>query len=222
MSVIWAIIVKDFQMEFRTKESVTAMWIFSLLIFVIFNFTFEISRLLLLQISPGLLWVAFIFSGMLGLNRSFQVEKENGNLRGIALTPADPGLVYFGKFISTTLFMLIFEALIFPLFIIFYDIQLSFLSFWIVPIALLGTIGFTSLGTILAAIAIHAKQQQILLSLLLWPLITPIIIWAVNVTGDVLTGELSAAFGPVMFRMLVFDIIFTTLSYLLFEYVVQE
>ncbi|MCF7796823.1 MAG: heme exporter protein CcmB [Lentisphaeria bacterium] len=222
MNVIWAIIRKDFQMEFRTKESITAMWIFSLLIFVIFNFTFEISRLLLLQISGGLLWVAFIFSGMLGLNRSFQVERENGNLRGLSLTPADPGLIYFGKFLSTTFFMLIFEALIFPLFIIFYDIQLSLVTLWIIPISILGTLGFTSLGTILSAVAIHTKQQQILLSLLLWPLITPIIIWAVKTTGDVLAGELSAAFQPVMVRMLVFDVIFTTISYLLFEYVVQE
>ena len=222
MSVIWAIVRKDFQMEFRTKDSITAMWIFSLLIFVIFNFTFEISRLMLLQISPGLLWVAFIFSGMLGLNRSFQVEKENGNLRSLALSPVDPGLIYFGKFFSTTLFMLIFEALIFPLFIIFYDIHLSLVTFWIIPVVILGTIGFTSLGTILSAIAIHTKQQQILLSLLLWPLITPIIIWAVKTTGDVLAGELSTAFQPVMGRMLVFDVIFTTISYLLFEYVVQE
>ena len=198
------------------------MWIFSLLIFVIFNFTFEVSRLVMLEIAPGLLWVAFVFSGMFGLNQSFALEKENGNLRAMALMPVDGGQIYVGKFFSVTIIMLMFEALIFPIFIIFYDLQLSLGMFRLIPVLLAGTIGFTSLGTILSAVAVHTRNQQILLSLLLWPLVSPIIIWSVTLTGMVLSGEVTEAFYPLLLRVGAFDVIFFTLSYMLFDFILED
>jgi len=209
-------------MEFRSKESILAMWIFSLLIFVIFNFTFEVSRLVMLEIAPGLLWVAFVFSGMFGLNHSFSLEKENGNLRAMALMPVDGGQIYLGKFLSVTIIMLMFEALIFPIFIIFYDLQLSVGMFMLIPVLLAGTIGFTSLGTILSAVAVHTSNQQILLSLLLWPLVSPIIIWSVTLTGMILSGEMTGAFYPLLIRVATFDVIFFTLSYMLFDFILED
>ncbi len=217
-----SILQKDLRMEFRSKESILAMWIFSLLIFVIFNFTFEVSRLVMLEIAPGLLWVAFVFSGMFGLNQSFALEKENGNLRAMALMPVDGGEIYVGKFFSVTLIMLMFEALIFPIFIIFYDLQLSLGMFRLIPVLLAGTIGFTSLGTILSAVAVHTRNQQILLSLLLWPLVSPIIIWSVTLTGMILSGEVTEAFYPLLLRVGAFDVIFFTLSYMLFDFILED
>ncbi|MBC8376363.1 MAG: ABC transporter permease [Candidatus Marinimicrobia bacterium] len=217
-----SILKKDLRMEFRSKESILAMWIFSLLIFVIFNFTFEVSRLVMLEIAPGLLWVAFVFSGMFGLNQSFALEKENGNLRAMALMPVDGGQIYVGKFFSVTIIMLMFEALIFPIFIIFYDLQLSLGMFRLIPVLLAGTIGFTSLGTILSAVAVHTRNQQILLSLLLWPLVSPIIIWSVTLTGMVLSGEVTEAFYPLLLRVGAFDVIFFTLSYMLFDFILED
>jgi len=217
-----SILKKDLRMEFRSKESILAMCIFSLLIFVIFNFTFEVSRLVMLEIAPGLLWVAFVFSGMFGLNQSFSLEKENGNLRAMALMPVDGGQIYVGKFLSVTIIMLMFEALIFPIFIIFYDLQLSIGMFKLVPVLLAGTIGFTSLGTILSAVAVHTRNQQILLSLLLWPLVSPIIIWSVTLTGMVLSGEVTDAFYPLLLRVGAFDVIFFTLSYMLFDFILED
>lgn len=222
MRAALAILKKDLRMEFRSKESILAMWIFSLLIFVIFNFTFEVSRLVMLEIAPGLLWVAFVFSGMFGLNQSFAVEKENGNLRAMALMPVDGGEIYVGKFLSATLIMLMFEALIFPIFIIFYDLQLSLEMFKLIPVLLAGTIGFTSLGTILSAVAVHTRNQQILLSLLLWPLVSPIIIWSVTLTGMVLSGEITQAFYPLLMRVGAFDVIFFTLAYMLFDFILED
>ncbi len=223
MRTAFSILQKDLRMEFRSKESILAMWIFSLLIFVIFNFTFEVSRLVMLEIAPGLLWVAFIFSGMFGLNHSFAVEKEDGNLRSMALMPVDGGQIYLGKFLSVTIIMLMFEFLIFPIFIIFYDLQLSFQMFLLIPVILAGTIGFTSLGTILSAVAVHTRNQQILLSLLLWPLVSPIIIWSVNLTGMVLGGgEIGAVFFPLLIRVAAFDVIFFTIAYMLFDFILED
>jgi len=222
MQTAIAILKKDLRMEFRSKESILAMWIFSLLIFVIFNFTFEVSRLVMLEIAPGLLWVAFVFSGMFGLNQSFSLEKENGNLRAMALMPVDGGQIYVGKFLSVTIIMLMFEALIFPIFIIFYDLQLSLGMFKLIPVLLAGTIGFTSLGTILSAVAVHTRNQQILLSLLLWPLVSPIIIWSVTLTGMILSNEVTEAFYPLLLRVGAFDVIFFTLSYMLFDFILED
>jgi len=222
MRTALAILKKDLRMEFRSKESILAMWIFSLLIFVIFNFTFEVSRLVMLEIAPGLLWVAFVFSGMFGLNQSFALERENGNLRAMALMPVEGGEIYLGKFLSVTTIMLMFEALIFPIFIIFYDLQLTVTMFKLIPVLLAGTIGFTSLGTILSAVAVHTRNQQILLSLLLWPLVSPIIIWSVTLTGMVLSGEVTQAFYPLLLRVGAFDVIFFTLSYMLFDFVLED
>jgi len=222
MRTALSILQKDLRMEFRSKESILAMWIFSLLIFVIFNFTFEVSRLVMLEIAPGLLWVAFVFSGMFGLNQSFALEKENGNLRAMALMPVDGGEIYLGKFLSVTIIMLMFEALIFPIFIIFYDLQLTMGMFRLIPILLAGTIGFTSLGTILSAVSVHTRNQQILLSLLLWPLVSPIIIWSVTLTGMVLSGEVTEAFYPLLLRVAAFDVIFFTLSYMLFDFILED
>lgn len=222
MRTALAILKKDLRMEFRSKESILAMWIFSLLIFVIFNFTFEVSRLVMLEIAPGLLWVAFVFSGMFGLNQSFALERENGNLRAMALMPVDGGEIYVGKFMSVTIIMLMFEILIFPIFIIFYDLQLTMGMFMLIPVLLAGTVGFTSLGTILSAVAVHTRNQQILLSLLLWPLVSPIIIWSVTLTGMILSAEITEAFYPLLLRVGAFDVIFFTLSYMLFEFVLED
>lgn len=222
MRTAFSIVQKDLRMEFRSKESILAMWIFSLLIFVIFNFTFEVSRLVMLEIAPGLLWVAFIFSGMFGLNHSFSIEKENGNLRAMALMPVDGGKIYLGKFLSVTLIMLFFEILIFPIFIIFYDLQISMQMLMLIPVILAGTVGFTSLGTILSAISVHTRNQQILLSLLLWPLVSPIVIWSVTLTGMVLGSELPSSFYSLLTRVAAFDVIFFTLSYLLFDFILED
>jgi len=221
MKAVWIILKKDLQIEFRAKEAIAAMWIFSLLIFVVFNFTFEASRLLMLQVSPGLLWVAYLFSGMLGLNRAFAVEKENGNFTALALAPVDAGWIYLGKFLSTTIFMMLFEILIFPIFLIFYDISLNWNMLWLPVVIGLGTIGFTSLGTLLAAVSMQTKNQQILLSLLLWPLITPNLIWSVHLTGEVLAGKLLDDFTNLMLRVTAFDLIFLAVSFMLFEYVLE-
>ena len=136
--------------------------------------------------------------------------------------PVDGGSIYLGKFLSVTTIMLLFEALIFPIFIIFYDLHLSWEMLLLIPVILAGTIGFTSLGTILSAVAVHTRNQQILLSLLLWPLVSPIIIWSVTMTGMVLNAEVVQGFYPLLLRVVAFDIIFFTLSFMLFEFILEE
>ncbi|MFQ5717322.1 MAG: heme exporter protein CcmB, partial [Nitrospinales bacterium] len=119
LNQIAAIIWKDMITELKTKEMLSSMFIFALLVILIFIFSVDLSIVNSNDVGPGVLWVAFIFAGTLGLNRSFAIENQDGRLQGIMLTPADRSAVYFGKMISNLVFLSIMEAFILPVFMIF-------------------------------------------------------------------------------------------------------
>ena len=119
-----AIIWKDLISELKTREMLSSMFVFSVLVILIFIFSINLSIVNANDVGPGVLWVAFVFSGTLGLNRSFAMEKENGCLQGIMLTPADRTVIYFGKMISNLVFLLIMEAFILPVFMIFFNVDI--------------------------------------------------------------------------------------------------
>ena len=121
---ILAIVWKDFVTEFKTRELFSSMFIFALLVILIFIFSINLSIVKASEVGPGVLWVAFLFSGTIGLNRSFILEKENGCLMGLMLVPADRTAIYFGKLISNFIFLSIMEIFILPLFMIFFNVNI--------------------------------------------------------------------------------------------------
>jgi heme exporter protein B len=215
---------KDLLMEFRTKQMLNSMVIFSLLVIVIFNYSFSniLFNIEMSDIAPGILWISFTFAGMLGLSRSFASEKEDGCLDALRLCPIDPSAIYLGKVISNLVIMFIIELIIVPLFIVlfnFTDIQgLLGLS----VIILLGTIGFILVGTLFSALTVSMRTREILLPVILFPIIIPLIMSAVMATQNVLsTGELSAASAEVR-MLIVYDVVFFIASQLVFEYVIED
>ena len=118
LNQVRAIVWKDFVTELKTRELFSSMFIFALLVIIIFIFSINLSIVKASEVGPGVLWVAFLFAGTIGLNRSFMLEKENGCLQGLLLAPVDRTALYFGKLISNFVFLLIMEAFILP---IFYD-----------------------------------------------------------------------------------------------------
>ena len=112
LRVIWAIFAKDLRIEWRQRETLAAMCVFGVLVVLLFNFAFESAREMSLRLLPGLLWVAFAFSGVLGFNRSFAAERENSSLEGLALAPVDAGAIYLGKLLANLLFMVVAEVVI--------------------------------------------------------------------------------------------------------------
>ncbi|MEO2044749.1 MAG: heme exporter protein CcmB, partial [Nitrospinaceae bacterium] len=182
ISQVSAIVWKDFTIEFKTRELFSAMFIFALLVILIFIFSVNLSVVEASEVGPGILWVAFLFSGTIGLNRSFALEKENGCLMALMLMPADRTAIYFGKLISNFVFLTIMELFILPLFMIFFNIDLLEHLFPLLIVIFLGTLGFCALGTLLSSLASNLKTREIMLPILLYPLLVPIVIAVVRMT----------------------------------------
>ena len=219
---IWAIVHKDIVAELRTKEMFSAMFVFAVLVIVVFNFAFDlrVSGERVRQVAPGALWVAFAFSGILGLNRTFVLEKDRGCLEGLLLAPVDHTAIYFGKMISTVLFMLVVEALMLPVFTAFFGVNLFDLRLFLVVI--LGTVGFASVGTILSAMTAQTRAREVLLPILLLPVAAPVLIAAVKATAGILDGLTMGEMARWWQLLLAFDLIFPAVAFMTFDYVVKE
>jgi len=220
MRRIWAIFGKDLLIELRTKSAINSMLFFGVVTLLIFNFALgsEDSRSAL----PGVLWTAFAFAGTLGLNRMFASEKENHCIEGLLMIPADRGVIYLGKMLAGVVFMLIAEIAIFVFGLIFFnvtvwkEIPLLALTF------LIGTFGFMAVGTLISAIAVNTKLREVLLPLLLFPVILPIMINSVEATSIIIGGGDYGNLKLPLSVMAVFTLVFGTISWLLFEYALED
>lgn len=227
---ILAILSKDLRSERRTKESVVSMIVFSVLLLVIFNFSLGADSAAAVELAPGILWAAIVFTGTLGLNRSFATEMEHKGLSGMMLAPIDRSAIYFGKLLSNLVFMFTVELILIPLFILFFNLDLStldagaFLNLALVFV--FGTFGYAAVGTVLAAIAANSNLREILLPLLLFPIVVPVVISAAEATRLILLGEemLPGEWGPENWiRVLIaFAMIFMAAAWMVFDSVLED
>ena len=222
LNQIAAIVCKDFVTELKTRELLSAMFIFALLVILIFIFSINLSIVKASEVGPGILWVAFLFAGTIGLNRSFMLEKENGCLMGLMLVPADRTAIYFGKLISNLIFLSIMELFILPLFMIFFDIDLLSHLGPLLVVVFLGTLGFCALGTLLSSLSSNLKTREIMLPILLYPLLIPIIIGAVRMTGQILDGTELSDMMKWIGLTASFDIIYIGVSIMTIDHILEE
>src|SRR5688500_16480646 len=186
LQAILAIVWKDLRAEFRSFELVSSMLVFSLLVILIFNFALELDIKTRQTVTAGVLWSTFAFAGTLGLNRSMSIEKDRGCLDGLLLAPVDRSAIYFGKFISNLAFMLLVEAVVLPVYSVLYNINLFRPGLLI--IILLGSIGYAAVGTLLSAMSVQTRTRDILLPILLFPVVIPLLIAAVQASNGILNA----------------------------------
>jgi heme exporter protein B len=222
LNQVGAILWKDILIEYRTKDVLTSMLLFGLLVILMFHFAFEPDSLETEKFGPGLLWVTFIFAGILGMNRAFAGERENDSLQGLMLAPIEWGAIYLGKMLANLLFMLLAEAVILFCFSMFFNLNLIPKLGWLLMITLLGTLGFASVGTILAAISMNTRMSDVMLPVLLLPMALPVAIGAVESTAAILTDPPGEGLNFWVKFLVVFNVIFITLPLLLFDYVLEE
>jgi len=218
---IVAIVAKDIAAELRTREMLSSMFVFSLLVILIFNFAFDLRADNQRTLAPGVLWVAIAFAGMLGLSRSFIMEKDRGSMEGLLLTPVDRSAIYLGKMLGNVLFIVVVEVVILPIFVVLFNLSAEDLPL-LVGVMVLGTLGFAGVGTLFSAMAVHTRAREVLLPILLFPVVVPVMLASVKLTAAILDR---VAFGEVQnwFSLLVaFDAIFMALSVILFDFVVEE
>lgn len=215
-----AIIRKDITAEWRSRELFTAMLVFALLVILIFNFAMELDARARASVTSGVLWVTFAFAGTLGLNRSMATEKDRGCLDGLLLAPVDRAAIYFGKSIGNLVFMLIVEIIVLPIYSVLYNTNLF--KPGLLLVILLGSIGYVAVGTLLSTMAVQTRTRDILLPILLFPLAIPVLIAAVKASGGFLQGlEISEILNWINL-LIVYDVIFIAVSFMIFDYVVEE
>lgn len=217
---IW-LLWKDLLLELRHRESILAMFFFGTLLLFVFHFAFEIQAEKVAELAPGLLWLAFLFTGTLGLTQLFQAERENHCLDALLLSPMDRGCLYLAKVFFNLLLMLLVELIVFPLFWVLFNLASWDLLPSLFLVAFLGTLGFCVLGALFAAVTLKARARELLLPLILFPLMIPVILGTVRGMEIILrTGQFEEAVS--WLRLLIgFDVIFLTAGFLVFEWVIE-
>jgi len=215
-TILW----KDLKIELQTKEAFSASFVFSLMVLVIFNFTLDLTTEEALKMGAGFLWIAFAFGGVLALNRSFALERDENCVQGLQLLPVDRGGIYLGKCLANVVSMLITEIILLPLFAVFFNVDITGRLPYLLAVLVLGTVGFSSVGTLFSAMAVHTRMREVILPILLLPITVPVLIAAVESTAYALGADTDPSFW--MRLLVVYDVIFVTVSFLTFEHILQE
>ncbi len=183
---IWIIFRKDVLVEMRSKEITLSVFIFSFITLVIFNFAFDPTPKTVLYVAPGILWSAILFGGVLGLNRAFATEVDDGGWGAILVSPVPKDALFFGKVLSTFALMILVEGILLSLMIVMFDLQINWPAMLLV--SFMALFGFSVLGTLFSAISVFTRAQEVMLPILFLPLISPVIIAAVECSGQIFMG----------------------------------
>lgn len=215
-----ALLWKDLVIELRTKDSVISILVFGILVLTVFVFSFELRAEATALVAPGVLWVAILFAGTLGLGRTFSHERERGSLEGLLLCPVDRGAIYIAKFIVNLVFISLAELVLVPVFGAFFDVAV--LRPGILAFVALGTVGFAAVGTVFAAMAVNTRAREVMLPVLLLPVLAPVIIASVKATGLLIDGEPWASTWTWFNILVAFDVVYLAVSFAVFEFVLED
>jgi heme exporter protein B len=196
------------------------MLIFALLVVLIFNFALELEAGTRASITSGVLWVTFTFAGTLGLNRSMALEKDRGCMDGLLMAPVDRSAIYMGKVIGNLVFMLAVEIVVIPLFSILYNVNL--INAGLILAVFLGSIGYIAVGTLLSSMAVQTRTRDMLLPILLFPVVIPLVVAAVKASSGFIQALPMTDITPWLNMLLVYDVIFLVVAWMVFDYVVEE
>ena len=217
-ATVWTLARKDLLLELRSRDIVLAIVVFGLLVITIFTFAIELTPSRSGDVGPGVLWAAVAFAGVLGLNRSFALEKDGGNIHGLMTAPVGRDVIFFGKMLGNFLFMIVVEVLIFPVFAVMYNFSLFMPG--LIPIALLATLAVATVGTVFSAMAVNTRSREVMLPILFFPVVVPAIVAAVEASASVIQGD--GNFTRWLPFLAVFDAIFLVVSPLASQFIIEE
>jgi len=215
------LLTKELRLEFRTRELLSTTVVFAIVVVVLFSFAFDPTSAESRRYGPGLLWIAFLFSGSLMLNPSFSREHSNQTLDALRMAPVSPFAILLGKMLANFIFLSVAEAVLLPVFGVLYNISLATIAGRLVFVVALGSIGLVVTGTVFSAITAHARLRELLLPLLLLPVLTPLLIAAVEATASLFAEDPALDRAWVAF-LAGFDIVFLTASWLLADFLFEE
>jgi heme exporter protein B len=212
---------KDLLVERRSKETLNALLFFALALLFVFQFALDADRERLAAVLPGLLWLAFILSGMLGLGRVFLVEHENDCWDGLLLAPGDKSAIYLGKLAGSLTLMVTLEVIVLVLFSIFFNLDLAPVAPGLALVIGLGTVGFAALGTLFAAMTAQTRARELLFPVLLLPVLVPVLLATVKATEAVLLREPLADVAHWLKLLIAADVIYVVAGLLTFDFILE-
>ncbi|HJW84508.1 MAG TPA: heme exporter protein CcmB [Anaerolineae bacterium] len=217
---VFAIVAKDLTTEIRSREMLSSMGAFAVLVIFVFAFAFDLRVAKAAPVAPGVLWVIITFAGMLGLNRSLAIEFDRGSFDGLRLSPIDRSAIFVAKALGNFIFMSAVEALILPLFVVFFN--LPFLKPMILVAVVLGTAGFAAVGTLLAAMANSTRLREVMLPILMLPVALPALLAAVKCTAGALDDAPIELWGNWLGLLIAYDLALGGIALLTFDFIVED
>lgn len=220
LKAVFAIVRKDLRAELRSRELVNAMLLFALLSVLVFSLALELDRIAREAVVTGVLWVTVVYASVLGLNRSLAQERDQGNLDAMLLAPVDRATVFFGKMIGNFVFALLVGLLLVPVMTVIFNINL--VQPGLLAGLFLGTLGLSAVGTLLATMTVQTRARESLLPIVMLPVALPVILAVVRASNFILGANDSADWLPWLQLLLVIDLMYLLLCYLLFDYVIED
>jgi heme exporter protein B len=213
---------KDLRGLRRRPEQILSLLVFALLLLVVFHFAFDFSAFEFATLGPGVLWAAVLFSGVLALDQSFRLEREEDRIDGLLMAPIDRSAIYGGKLLANVVVMMLVAAILTPLSAIFFNQPLDVWLLRLLPAAALNIVGIAAVGTLFAAVTTQLRQGDRLLPVLLFPAAVPIALAAVRSTSAIVAGRPLDRYGHWLMLSLAYDLVFLAAAVLLFDYVLQD
>ncbi|MCL4237894.1 MAG: heme exporter protein CcmB [Anaerolineae bacterium] len=217
---VGAVAWKDLRAEMRSRELINSMVLFTFMTVMVFSLALELDKEARQTTVAGVLWVTIVFAGLIGLGRSLAAEKDRGSLDALLLTPIDRSALFFGKMIGNLLFVLVIALVLLALLTVLFNVTL--LKPLLIVVMVLGTVGFTTAGTLLSSMSVHARAREAMLPIILMPVVLPVLISAVRASVAILEGLPRDDWFPWIQLLVVADAIFLAAGYGLFDYVVEE
>jgi len=219
MQAMWTHLVKDLRIEWRSREAINSMLFFALLVVVLFSLAFDPQGAFARQIAGGVLCVATMFASVSALNQAWAREIRHQVLDAQRMAPAPGAEMFLAKVLANFLFVTVVQVLLAPVFLIMYNLRIVGEGWKLALVLPLGTWALVANGTFFAALSIRSRNRELLLPLILFPIFIPALLAMVQSTGAILTGESDPG---LWIKLLVgYDIIFTTISLLLFDVVLH-
>ena len=218
----WLIARKDLAIEFRTRSAFLSAVVFSLLGLVIFYYAWDPTAVTATDLAPGVLWIIFTFSGLLGLHRSFGVETADRAIDALLASPVSREAIFLGKAIANLVFVAAVQALAMPALALFYNLRLGDVAAPLIAIAILAAIGLVAVGTLFSAMAVNTRLAELLLPMLALPFFVPIVIAAAQATSKLLSGRPVVEIGAWLKLLLAFDIVFVAACTMAYPFTVED
>lgn len=222
LAAAWLIARKDLAIEFRTRSAFFSSVVFALLGLVIFYYAWDPTAVSVTDLAPGVLWIIFTFSGLLGLHRSFGVEAADHAIDGLLASPVSRHSIFLGKAIANLVFVAGVQVIAIPALAVFYNLPLGHVAAPLTMIAILAAVGLVTVGTLFSAMAVNTRLAELLLPMLALPFFVPVVIAATQATAKLLSGRPLVESAAWLKLLLAFDIVFVAACALAYPFTIED